>query len=400
MDAVDKKDVWKLRMLVGFVSFVMGQVLLGQCGIYWFIRMDMLFIILPIYVIQSSLLLTFAIKLRRVGFGHLYLWGCLFGSFDLWLSAWRGNQGGLQLIMPLGGPPDFGVFGLYEALFLIFFWHPLFSFILPLAVSLRLLTQHPEDFVELFPGIVPLTQKKPVTWIMWCVSAVVATALFTYHVGSDPETSFLPEVFTFILTSLVFAFIWLAIDSTVVRAMMKPATLYTVFIWDTRDQKAGSIVLAVLYASVIMRTHNGIFADDSLWPLWPELVAFSVIGVLFMVLLAKPTRVQLDENGLFEKLVLQGQITGGIRHAESKHFKPNFYISLFGAIVIVVLVSNLLIAIVVGEQYTYDTNPEIVRFHAVFAWMVLMISVFTFLYAVLFADEFFTYPTANDPQIE
>ena len=74
---------------------------------------------------------SLAVYTKRTSLPSLYLWGVLYGLYEGWITKviWHGYSGDGQLVMGNIGP-----FGASE-ITMVFFFHPLISFILPLAVA-------------------------------------------------------------------------------------------------------------------------------------------------------------------------------------------------------------------------------------------------------------------------
>lgn len=393
MDSFSRSEVWKLRFLAGFISFIWGQLLLGPGGTFWFRNMYMLLLILPLYLIQTSLFVTFAIKLRRVGFGHLYLWGCLFGSFDLWISAWQGMQGTVDFVDTAGGSLMLGGLGVYEAVFLVFLWHPLISFILPLSISLRLLSVRPDDFSVLLPGLVPLTYNSKEMWFVWRASGFVMAASFYLHAGSDARTFVVALVFSMFFTFIIAAVVWLWSGRLIQRSRMMPFAVYDAFNWSSKEIKVGSVVLGVLYLVVIFASHVRGSCGGSLIP---ELVAFSVIGVLFLLLLLKPG-VGLDEFERVGDLALLCESSDRTKVFEPKYLQPMFYLVVYGMATLGAI-CFLSIDLLFLEFSSSSAGLEVFRIRL--AWIAFFVAVATFGFCVSFLDRYFTYPISMKTAME
>ncbi|OYT53776.1 MAG: hypothetical protein B6U72_04850 [Candidatus Altiarchaeales archaeon ex4484_2] len=88
--------------------------------------------------------LWIALKSKRITISQLYLFGVLFGLYESWITKvlWAGY-------MESSAGPGFGTFfgiAIPEFLVLVFFWHPVMSFILPILVfeilTRKVLTGH------------------------------------------------------------------------------------------------------------------------------------------------------------------------------------------------------------------------------------------------------------------
>jgi hypothetical protein len=94
----------------------------------WFINPAALFLPFPLYMAHVLFFLWIALRLKKASLPQLYLFGTLFGLYESWITKvlWAGYQGA-------AGPGAGTVFGIgvIEFPVLVFFWHPIMSFIMP-----------------------------------------------------------------------------------------------------------------------------------------------------------------------------------------------------------------------------------------------------------------------------
>jgi hypothetical protein len=120
-----------LSLLLGLLSMFYAEVFSGASQL-WFIDIWGLFITFPLYMFHSLFYLNCAFKWKRISLLHLYLWGCLFALYEgpitkvLWYGYLdsEGSMFGVD-----------GIIAIYEFLTLVFFWHPIFSFVLPVLIT-------------------------------------------------------------------------------------------------------------------------------------------------------------------------------------------------------------------------------------------------------------------------
>ena len=128
---------------VALLSFGLPEVFAGT-GKGWLTRPDVYILALPLYTLHFLLLCHIAVKTRRTSWPALYLFGVLFGLYESWITKviWSGYPGSDGFAFG-----SFGQwFGVHETLGLVLFYHPVTSFLLPLAVVTRLFPAFGQHF--------------------------------------------------------------------------------------------------------------------------------------------------------------------------------------------------------------------------------------------------------------
>jgi len=139
------------RLLIGLIVLVCAEVFSGASlgmGIwnpfvwtmtYW------------LYFAHFFFFTTLAVRTGRTSFWSLYLWGVLFGLYESWITKviWYGYGGDGKLALG-----HFGPYGFAE-LSMAFIFHPVMSFLLPLAVACLLCP----PLRRLFPDLAWFTGK-------------------------------------------------------------------------------------------------------------------------------------------------------------------------------------------------------------------------------------------------
>ncbi len=117
-------------LLLGILSMTFAEVFSGSSPLWPFSLVSWL-IAFPVYWSHILFFLGLAVRYHRFSIPHLYLWGMLFGFYESWVTkvVWGG-------FMDQTAPPAIQIFGIaiIETIMIIFFWHPLFSFIIPVIV--------------------------------------------------------------------------------------------------------------------------------------------------------------------------------------------------------------------------------------------------------------------------
>lgn len=116
-------------ILFGFLSMIFAEVFSGSSPL-WFLGIWGWFVTLPLYWAHALLLINLALRYERTSLTQLYLWGIIFGLYESWITKviWAGYMGDV---------PAFGTFlgfAIGEFFVIVLFWHPVFSFIVPILV--------------------------------------------------------------------------------------------------------------------------------------------------------------------------------------------------------------------------------------------------------------------------
>lgn len=115
-------------LLIGTLSFFYAEIFSGASRV-WFLDPWSLLITFPIYLTHIILLLNIAFRTGRTSLSHLYILGVVFGLYESWITQvlWYGYYGADEVTV-------FAGLAVFETIVLILFWHPLFSFIIPILV--------------------------------------------------------------------------------------------------------------------------------------------------------------------------------------------------------------------------------------------------------------------------
>jgi len=119
------------RLFIGLVVLICAEVFSGaslQIGIWspwtWLVTYWL-------YFAHFFFFTTLAVRTGRTSLWSLYLWGVLFGLYESWISKviWAGYGGDGKLLLGRIGP-----YGFCE-ISMVFIFHPVMSFLIPLAVA-------------------------------------------------------------------------------------------------------------------------------------------------------------------------------------------------------------------------------------------------------------------------
>ena len=142
------------RLYCGFLAFVLPEAFAGSSA-NWILNPWSWFVTFPLYFAHFYFFTFLAIKTKRTSLKSLYLWGMLYGLYESWIT---------KVIWSSFGDDPTPLFGsifalsIYETILLVFFWHPIFAFLLPLALTGRIFAPTKAD--SIFPGIMALLDKK------------------------------------------------------------------------------------------------------------------------------------------------------------------------------------------------------------------------------------------------
>jgi len=119
------------RLLIGLIVLICAEVFSGaslQIGLWhpwtWIVTYWL-------YFAHFFFFTTLAVRTGRTSLWSLYLWGVLYGLYESWITKviWYGYSGDGTCVMGRIGPYGF------SELSMVFIFHPVMSFLLPLAVA-------------------------------------------------------------------------------------------------------------------------------------------------------------------------------------------------------------------------------------------------------------------------
>jgi len=145
-------------LLLGLLSMLFAEIFSGASQL-WFINPFGVLYTLPLYMMHTVFFLSLAIKYKKTIIRQLYWFGVLFGLYEAIITKvlWQGY-------MHETGPALGGILGVASIEFpiLVFFWHPIFSFILPI-LTYQILSGHViDDHIK----ILTVNKKKNIIGVM------------------------------------------------------------------------------------------------------------------------------------------------------------------------------------------------------------------------------------------
>jgi hypothetical protein len=141
------------RLLVGLIVLICAEVFSGASLGMGLWHPWTLLVTYWLYFAHFFFLTTLAVRTGRTSLSSLYLWGVLFGLYEPWITKviWSGYNADGKFAMGHIGPYGF------SEISMVFIYHPVASFILPLAVACLLCPA----LRRLFPELAWFTGK---TW--------------------------------------------------------------------------------------------------------------------------------------------------------------------------------------------------------------------------------------------
>jgi len=128
----NKNKTWVLFpiLLIGCLSMLFAEVFSGASQ-RWFINGWGIFVTFPLYLAHVLFFWWIALKLKKTSLSQLYFFGVIFALYESWIPKvlWAGYNDATG-----SGWGTFLGLRLYEFPILVFFWHPIMSFILPILV--------------------------------------------------------------------------------------------------------------------------------------------------------------------------------------------------------------------------------------------------------------------------
>ena len=173
--------IW-VYLLIGVITMFYAEVISGS-SLLWFLKPSAILITFPFYILHTVFFLNIAIKFNRKNLLSLYFLGILYGLYEAWFTT-------VILYGYLNKTPVFGAFlgiSIWEFLVLVFFWHPVMSFILSVT-TFEILSTRPSKDVLVTPGSI-INSKRPLTYIVWLVLFVIGASVISLYSGFDTVTA-------------------------------------------------------------------------------------------------------------------------------------------------------------------------------------------------------------------
>lgn len=261
VEEMPKEKRWTLIILIGCLSMFMAEVFAGASQL-WFIDPWSLIVTYWLYLGHLLLFLNLAFRTKRTSIPQLYLWGVLFGLYESWITKvlWFGYPGAEGPAMGLVG----GI-AILEFFTLVFFWHPILAFVMPILVFEAFAKSQDSDLVlerKIFISHLPYLNKKKKKTLVFLIFLILAgSAFLSLNTGYN-----LPVAALAILGSIVLIFLFYKISS---RRCSNNFSIYTLKL----GKKGFSIVIIYLSLLYII----------TFFLLLPERLPTSIIPYLIII---------------------------------------------------------------------------------------------------------------------
>lgn len=144
-DTLSCRSVIYARLAIGMIVLITAEIFSGasvQHGVWHPLTWILTY---WLYFAHFFFFTTLAIRTGRISLSSLYLWGVLYGLYESWITKviWHGYNHDFKPVLGHVGP-----YG-YAELSMVFIFHPVMSFILPLAVACVLCPSLGQQFPDL-----------------------------------------------------------------------------------------------------------------------------------------------------------------------------------------------------------------------------------------------------------
>ena len=158
-------------LLAGALSMFFAEVLSGS-SVLWFITSWAWLLTFWLYLAHTVLFVNLAFIFRRTSLTALYLWGVFFGLYESWITkvTWAGYMDSTP------GAGTFLGFAVVEFPLIVFFWHPVMSFILPV-LSFEALSGEK----NILPGHRRLLAKTRRNWLLALLVVTIGATCLSFN---------------------------------------------------------------------------------------------------------------------------------------------------------------------------------------------------------------------------
>ncbi|MBD3338536.1 MAG: hypothetical protein GF353_05485 [Candidatus Lokiarchaeota archaeon] len=188
---------------IGLLTVLYGEVWTAS-SMLWFLDPSIVIVfpltVIPFYAAHLYFYFNLAVRTRRTSIPQLYLWGTLFGLYEapitkvIWGSV-IGESGAIVI----------GGIVISEYIMLVFFWHPIFSFITPILVfEIFALNSAKNDSEVVFSNHISFLNISSTKSKIWLLGLTIVGSLFL--IGTSATMAIFALITLLINISLVMLF--------------------------------------------------------------------------------------------------------------------------------------------------------------------------------------------------
>ena len=166
------------------LSVFFSEVFAGSAPL-WFVDSWGILMVFPLYSAHLIFFLNVALRTKRTSVAHLYLFGVLIGLYESWITKvlWTGYPG--------AEAPMMGTFlgiAALEFSVLVFFWHPVFAFVMPILTFEALAisgSTHEESSEKILATHLSPLRKNPKLLGFLTFAAVLGAGFLSLNTGNS-----------------------------------------------------------------------------------------------------------------------------------------------------------------------------------------------------------------------
>ena len=166
-------------LLAGALSMFFAEVCSGS-SVLWFVTTWAWLVTFWLYLAHTVFFANLALTYKRMSLTALYLWGVLFGLYESWITkvVWAGYAGSTPAHGTILG------FAVIEFPLIVFFWHPVFSFIMPV-LTFEVLSGEK----HILPGHLSVLTKNKRNWALVLLIALISAVFLSFNAHGNVVAS-------------------------------------------------------------------------------------------------------------------------------------------------------------------------------------------------------------------
>jgi len=262
-------------LLIGCLSMLFAEVFAGASQI-WILDFWSLLVTFPLYLTHLLLLLNLAMRTRRASIPQLYLWGAIFALYEAWITKvlWTGYPGS-------EGPILGFIVGIaaVEFIVLVFFWHPIMAFILPILIFERLSiskSEKAEKSPELLPGHFSSLSKSSLMMRILLIMILLGSAFLAVNTGFNVFVALIAST-----SSVGVVLILYKIAGEFSIYSLKLGKLQPIGLWIVVSPYIAGVLDVIENINLLLMIYNSAFIDLGS-PLIASICATVKFGLIFL----------------------------------------------------------------------------------------------------------------------